>query len=345
MSPKKRSRENKALPRGWRYRYGAYYYRVPKGAEPHWDGKREFRLGGTLSEAHAEFARRVGYEDTVVTMDQLCDRYALEVVPNKKPATQRSNQYSIARIRRAFSGNRVASIRPMDIYKYRDHMGKEESQKKANLDLEVLSHMFTKSIQWGVRNTHPMTNKLVTKFSLDHRRVLPLQDELIAFAAGLPRKWQLYISLKLWTGRRQGELLALTKRDITEQGMRFRNNKPPYNEFILEWEPETEAVVKELLALPGAVRGIHLFHTRDGQPYLKEDGTASGFQSMWQRWMVKAVKEGRVTRKFTEHDLRKVRASSLSTSQAQELLQHTNAKMTGRYQLGDKVVSMARGKS
>jgi integrase len=342
MSPKKRTRDNKALPARWRYRYGAYYYRVPAGAEEHWDGKLEFRLGKTLAEAHQEYAKRIGYEDTVVRMEQLCDRYALEVVSEKAPATQKSNQYSLRRIRKTFAGNRVDAIEPRHIYSYRDHIGKTESKKKANLDLEVLSHMFTKSIQWGVRNTHPMTNKLVEKFSLGHRKVKPIQEELVAFAATLPRKWQLYLTLKLWTGRRKGELLALTRRDVLEEGLQFRNNKPPYTEFILEWEDETRAVVNEIQQLPGAIRSAHLFHTRQGQPYLKEDGTTSGFDSMWQRWMAAAIKDGRVTRRFTEHDLRKVRASSLSADQAQQLLQHTNAAMTKRYRLSPSVVSMSK---
>ena len=49
--------------------------------------------------------------------------------------------------------------------------------------------------------------------------------------------------------------------------------------------------------------------TRDGQPYIKPNGTTSGFDSIWQRYMCKAIKEGVVTERFTEHDLRTKRAS------------------------------------
>jgi len=331
MSPKKRNKENKSLPKGWRFRYGMYLYRVPKGAEQFWEGKSEFKLGKTLHEAHQTFAERVGYQGNVNTMAQLCDRYALEALPKKAPATQRSNQYSLLRIRKVFCDNAVKAIQPHHIYQYRDHTGKTESEKKANLDLEVLSHMFTKAIEWGLRPDHPMTGKKVVKFSLQSKDYVPPLEDISAFAATLPAKWQLYVALKVWTGRRKGELLRLERRDIVDDGMKFKNNKPPYQSFLMEWEPETREIVGAIQALPGNIRGMHLFHTREGKPYIDDEGKTSGFDSIWQRHMVKAVESGIVTKRFTEHDLRKVRASQLSEAQAQELLQHSRIAMTRKY--------------
>jgi integrase len=326
---------NRSLPSRWRYRHGAFYYRVPPRARQHWDNKTEFRLGTTLAEAHATFAQRIGYEGEVRTMDQLCDRYTLEVVSEKAPATQRSNQYSLQRIRRAFSGNRVHLIEPRHIYQYRDHIGRTESKKKANLDLEVLSHMFTKSIEWGLRSDHPMTNRRVTKFSLEHRKVLPTIEEVTHFASGLPPQFQLYVALKVWTGRRKGELLRLERRHLTEHGMVFTDNKRG-GEILVPWEDETRAIVRRLLSLPGA--SLFVFHTRAGRPYIKDDGTTSGFDSVWQRH-ARRWREGG-GKHFTEHDLRKVRASQMSQKQAQALLNHATGATTGRYQLGPKVLEI-----
>jgi len=272
-------------------------------------------------------------------MEQLCDRYAIEVLPEKAPATRRSNQYSLQRIRKAFAGNPVALIRPKHLYQYRDHTGKHESKKKANLDLEVLSHMFTKSIEWGVRDDHPMTDKQVVKFSLKHRRVLPTAEEITAFASSLPHQLQLYVALKVWTGRRKGELLRLRRQDLAEAGMLFVDNKRG-DQLLVEWEDETRAIVRQLLDLPG--KSLYLFHTRDGRPYIGEDGNTSGFDSIWQRYSRKWREAG--GKHFTEHDLRKVRASQLSASQAQLLLNHATGQTTKRYRLGPKVVSMGEGK-
>ena len=57
--PRARNNENCGYPKSWRFRYDAYYYRVPKGQEHLWDGKKEFHLGRSLSEAAAEWAKRV----------------------------------------------------------------------------------------------------------------------------------------------------------------------------------------------------------------------------------------------------------------------------------------------
>jgi integrase len=305
---------------------------VPKGAEHHWDNKTEFKLGKSLAEAHATFSERIGYEGQVLTMDQLCDRYSTEVIPKKAHATQKLNRFSIGRIRKAFSGNRVNAIQPQHLYAYQDHTLREESPKKAALDHEVLSHMFTCAIRWGVIAVHPMTDKKVVKPPTGPgRNVLPTLQDISALAATMPIKWKLYIALKVWTGRRKAELLRIKRSDLTEDGIRFTDAKNKDRSFIIAWEPETRAIVKEILRLPGHIKGMHLFSTREGKPYINEQGDTSGFNSIWQRYRNAAFEQGKISVKFTEHDMRKVRASQLKPEQAQELLQHTNPKMTDRY--------------
>ena len=44
LMPRRRNDENRGYPKSWRFRYDAYYYRVPKGQEHLWDGKKEFHL-------------------------------------------------------------------------------------------------------------------------------------------------------------------------------------------------------------------------------------------------------------------------------------------------------------
>ena len=329
--PRKRNKENRGLPQRWRFTHNAYYYRVPKGEEALWDGKKQFRLGKTLAQAHKTYSERIAPFEDVKTMAQLCDRYSAEVVPEKAPATQRSNLYCIQRIRRAFLHNSVIAIQPHHIYKYKDRIGKSESKKKANLDLEVLSHMFTKAIEWGARHDHPITNKKVVKYSLPSRKRYVTDEELIRFASILPLKWQLYISLKVWTGRRKGELLRVRLSDLTKTGIRFVNNKEPYDSFIVEWTPETERIVSSIVNLKRPIASMYLFATREGQPYIKRDGNTSGFDSIWQRHMRKALDEGVIEERFTEHDLRTKRASEMALKDAQALLRHTNPNTTKRH--------------
>ena len=57
MAPRKRNSENRPLPERWRFKHGAYYYRVPPGLEASWDGKKEFRFkinGSLLSRSYTQ---------------------------------------------------------------------------------------------------------------------------------------------------------------------------------------------------------------------------------------------------------------------------------------------------
>ena len=73
--PRKRNKEHRGLPPRWRFKSG-YRYLVPKGQEHLWDGKTEFKLGTTLSEAHMVYAGRIASVDGATeSFNQLIDRY------------------------------------------------------------------------------------------------------------------------------------------------------------------------------------------------------------------------------------------------------------------------------
>lgn len=87
MPPKKRKPENIGLPRRWSYRRGAYYYAVPPGLEVEWDNKKLFRLGKTQVEAYKIWADRLELRKDAKTMDDLFDRYIIDVLPSKAPGS------------------------------------------------------------------------------------------------------------------------------------------------------------------------------------------------------------------------------------------------------------------
>ena len=124
----------------------------------------------------------------------------------------------------------------------------------------------------------------------------------------------------------EAQLQELTRHDMLEQGLRFTNNKRQGDTFTLGWTDELSAIVRGVLQHREKISALHLFHTREGKPYLAEDGTTSGFDSIWQRYMRRWSAEG--NERFTLHDIRAKRASDLDLDQARTLLRHTDAKMT-----------------
>ena len=114
-------------------------------------------------------------------------------------------------------------------------------------------------------------------------------------------------NLKLITGLRQTDLL----------GLAVHNIKGDYLEVMLsKTEDRTEQVLR--FDLTDEMREIvrecrerkplsqYLFKTRTGECQLKEDNTATGFESQWQRWQTKLPKKKR----FAERSIRNLAGSS-----------------------------------
>ncbi|NPU91446.1 MAG: integrase [Gammaproteobacteria bacterium] len=357
MPPKQRDKKNKPHPAGWRWKNGAWRYRVPAGMESSWDGKKEFTLGKTEAEAYRVFAERMKeYEKGgLVYMPQLLDKYEIEVLPTKAPATQKSNRLSLKRLRQAFQGVKIREVTPPLIYQYRDAVAKGLSQKHYNLDHEVLSHSFTKAIEWGARLDHPMTGKKVVKFPANKRTRYVEDWELSEFLNIAPPLLVNYCRLKLILGQDKGDLLSIQLSGIGAEGITLAARKKTAKKrqtgrtrfFPFHHADGTSTGLREaleaILAMPRPVGSFWLFCTRRGQPYIKADGTTSGFDSIWQRTMVAALEKTKLTERFTEHDLRAKAGSDMETDQeAQRLLDHTNASQTRTYRR--KAVTMPTGK-
>lgn len=62
---------------------------------------------------------------------------------------------------------------------------------------------------------------------------------------------------------------------------------------------------------------------------MKADGTANGWDSLWQRFMTKVMANTKVKERFTEHDLRaKCASDAPSLERARQLLAHADAALT-----------------
>jgi integrase len=332
--PRPRSAKNRGLPAGWQQHHGAYYYRVPPALRTEWDGRSRFFLGRTLPEAYRTWATRVELRAKATTITHLLDRYALEVVPTKAPATQRDNLRAIVRLKNVFGHMPIRQFEPTHAYGYRDRRAKI-APTAANRELEVMSHAFTKAIEWGLRGDHPMTeskfrkqpmaprNRYVEPWELAEIRAMKRPNEML----------MAFINLKLLTGRRRSELLKLRMTDLLDEGISFslgKQRQTGQKSIIVTWTPALhEAVDMAKKARPLDI-SPWMFCTREGECYVKDDGQASGFDSIWQRFMARVLKETGITERFHEHDLRATAGTDVTLEHAQKLLAHSNPATTKR---------------
>lgn len=353
--PKPRKPENRGLPARWRLLHNAYYYQVPPGLESRWDGKKLFRLGGTLPEAHREWAARIESAGTAENVAQLLDRYALEVVPTKSPKQQLDENRYVARLRAVFGAMLLEDMRPQLIYQFIDKSPKKVAARRA---VALLSHAFTKAVEWGCIDRHPFIGQMRLEGAPPRDRYV--EDWEIIECLGLKRQRnggssgvpvvQAYIRIKLLTGISKGDLLRLRPaEDFKEDGIhvqRRKVQKTTGKRTIYSWTPELRAEIDQALALRPAPSDW-LFCTRKGDSYYSEQkDNYSGWDSMWQRFMDRVLSETKVSQPFTDHDLRAKCASDAdSLDHARALLAHADGNTTKRvYRRKPEVVRPLKGK-
>ena len=349
--PRKRSKENQGLPARWRLAHGAYYYRVPPGLEHLWDSKKMFPLGRKLDQAYKTWADRISRSDNIKTIGQLLDRYALEIIPTKAAASRASNTNQLNMLRKVFGDHPLLPFAPKLVYQYVD---KRSVKKKdpitgkvtggkiaAHREIELLSHAYTKAVEWGFIDRHPF--KLEVRLQGEPSRDRYVEDwEVIECLSlsnvrkrGSVLMIQAYLRIKLLTGMAQGDLLRLQERHLKDDGIHNQRHKTASStgkRTIYEWSPELRAAVK----MAQEARPMHicpwLFCNRYGEGYVNEEtGQAPGWKSMWQRFQQRVLKETKVKEHFTEHDLRaKVASDAGSLEHARSLLAHADSRTTDR---------------
>ncbi|GMG90681.1 hypothetical protein Cmtc_19010 [Cupriavidus sp. TKC] len=349
--PRPRNPENKGLPLRWRLKNGAYFYQVPRGLEAMWDGKKEFRLGKSLPEAYKVWADRLAHTENTKTVADLLDRYSLQVVPTKAKTTQSSNQICIKRLRAVLGTAPITAIRPQTVYQYID---KRSAKISARREIEILSHAFTKAVEWGIIDRHPFKGEV--RLSGEKPRTRYVEDwEIVECLALEPRRThgsvlavQAYIRIKLITGLRRGDLLRLSMSDLKEDGIHVTPSKTASStgkSIILTWTEELRAAV-EMAKFARPVRiAPWVFCNRDGECYVSEKtGRAGGWDTMWRNFMERLLKETKVKQRFNEHDLRAKCASDAETlAHAQALMAHADSRLTERvYRRKPQVVQPLR---
>ncbi len=336
--PRARKKENQGLPARWRHTHGGYYYQVPPGQEPAWDHKKTFRLGGNLADAYAVWAERLKTHDTPRTIAALLDRYALECIPKKAITTQKQNNVAIKKVRAAFGKFALQDIKPKHIYLYIDGRTAKTSARR---EMELLSHAFTKAVQWGIIDRHPFKGEVLLDGEKPRTRYV--EDwEVVEMLALVPRRKsgsvlaaQAYIRLKLITGMRRGDLLRLTEQDLQQDGIHVEPGKTAGStgkRQIFEWSDEVRAAVSMARSSRSNKGSAFLFCNRYGAGYFNEKtGRAGGWESLWRNFANRVMAETTVKERFTEHDLRAKCASDAETLEhARLLLSHADSAITQR---------------
>jgi integrase len=323
-----RRKANHHLPRRVYAKHGALWFVDIRG--------KWHRLGPVSMPASAMHARLAELLEAAPagTMGALFERYRREVLPTKAKRTASVQGHELRRLAAVFGHMPIGDVMPSDCWGYYTTRG---SGSAAHHEVRLLSHVFTWALRWGLAKLNPArglglkTPKPRTRYVTD--------AEYVAFRETAGPMVAYAMDLSLLAALRQGDVLALERRDLTEDGIVVRPGKTEHStgkELLIEWDDTLRAVKDACLRENPQVRRF-LICRRDGKGM-----TSHGFQSIWQRLMAKWVAAG--GERFTFHDIRAKSLSDTDTLQeAASRAGHADARITARVyrRLPERVKALA----
>lgn len=318
MRPRK---TNRHLPPCVYLRHGAFWL-VKRG--------RWTRLGATLQEALAEYARLQGNAPA-----QGLDRYVDEALAahRKSVAKETWRQYVQAglKIKAAFVEFSPEQVRQKHVAEFKRSMA--DTPNTANRCLSVLRVVFDYLVEQQLVDSNPAVG--VKRLEEARRERLITREEFDAIHAKAVPRLQCMMDLMYLTGQRLMDVVNIHESQIGQDGIYFKQAKTGAR-LTVRWTPELRAVVDRARALNGSARSLTLFRGRLGTP--------PKYRSVRVQW-VEACRAAGVQ----DAQARDLRAMSGTDAQAQghdptRLLGHTGPAMTRRY-LRSKVVPVVEGPS
>ncbi len=226
-----------------------------------------------------------------------------------------------------FKSKTLRSITPWLIEKYKVQRRQTVKAATVNRELALLSHLFTKAIEWGRASEHPIKGGRVRRCPGEKQRekILPLDAEqrLLRESSAVLRQ---AIVLALDTGMRLGEILGLTwDRVNLARGEILVTNTKNSRPRRLPLTKRAEEVLRSISQARGSA-------APQGRVLLRPDGRP--LRSLREAFLGATKRAGLEGLRF--HDLRHTFATRLVTGgvdivTVQRLLGHQSLAMTQRY--------------
>jgi integrase len=298
--------------------------------------KRQYRTFDTKGEAEA-WARRVeaemdsgSWQDRSegdrTTVAQALDRYELEIVRHKAPATQRQDKHRIRTIRKSLIGPIALSrLTGRDVADYTRHREKQGLGGSAlRREISVLSHLFTVARSaWGMAylvNPVPLARQAMPPVpSGRERRLKDGEEQALLEAAS--SDFAPVIRFALATAMRRGEIASLTWDQVDVPRRRLTLGSEQTKTRTSRSVPLSPAAIDVLTSL--VVRRIK-------EPVFGM--TAGAIGQAWRRTVKRAGIEG-----LTFHDLRHEAISRLFENTDLDIMEiraitgHKTLQMLARY--------------
>lgn len=317
-------KHDKDLPRGMYRRHGAYYFvrggkwtRLPK------EGPSTLRIALSL---YADI-----HETPTGGMAELIDQALAQILP--KVAASTAKQYAVAARHLKIWLQEFAphEVKPKDVAKLKISLASKPNW--ANRCISLLRQVFAYALEQQLVDSNPVVG-IKRHEEAKRTRLLSIAEYQAIYAKAGPRL-RVIMDLCIHTGQRPGDVLKIRRAELTDEGIRFEQQKTGHKGTV-RWTSELRAVVERAKTLHGNIRALTLLHNRRGK---RPDYSTVKIQ--WDKARRAAGVE--------DAQLRDLRALSATWAKKQgkdatALLMHSSTAQTVRY-LRDKEEPVVDGPS
>jgi integrase len=311
----RRRHKDRNLPENMRESRGAYYL-------THYvDGKQRWTpLGRDLTVAFGRYREILGVRAPIGrTVDDLVTRFELEVIPKKRPNTQRVYRVWLPAIRKTWGEILLKDLRQPDVAVFLDTFPKKVT---ANRVVTLLVTMLKWAKRWGWVEENRIAG--IERHAESARRQIISEDEWKALLAAAEPKYQLLLRLARFTALRRSDVCALTW-SCVQHGRLVVTTQKTRAAISIAIRGDLVDVIAELKRgiLPHPTR--RLFWVSGGRP----------LSSAMLGYHFDRIRVAAGLRYINFHDIRRTRLTELGERYgkefAQRLAAHADVKTTERY--------------
>lgn len=301
--------KDKHLPRNVYLRHGAYYY--VKGGK--WT-----RLGKTLKEALNRYAGL--YDAKEGTMPALITQALPTILLKVSANTKKQYEIAARKLAKIFAEYEPQEVTQADVKKMMQDMAAMPNM--ANRCLSLLRGVFDYAL--GIYVTSNPCTGAKRHAEIKRDRLITIEEYAAIYQHAGPRL-RVIMDLLILTGQRVGDVLAIKRADLGDEGISFRQQKTGAK-VVVVWNAELREVVARAKGLHQNLKALTLLHNRKGK--------TPDYRTVRQQWDL-ACERAKVADAHL-HDLRAMSATWAKRQglDPQVLLGHTSANQTTRYLRG-----------
>lgn len=256
------------------------------------------------------------------------DFFESEEFKKKAKSTQNDYQKYWEKVEPVFGKVDAKRIAPEHIRTYMDKKGKT-SEVQANRHLSFMSKVFSWGFERGRVKINPCHG--VTRYTETARDKYITDEEYRIVHDVAPVRVKIAMEISYLCAARQGDVLKLTKVQISDDGINIRQGKTGKKQ-IKAWTPRLKKAIELAKTLKSKHDSIYIIPTQKGTAY-----TSDGFRTMWHKAITKARKESKKPLDFTFHDI-KAKGISDYEGDKQKFSGHKTASQVAIYDRKTEIV-------